>query len=308
METKWIRRLFSFSRKERNGIFVLLFVILVLIAFGKLIPSFYPSEKTDFSKWEVEVDSFFSKNEKKNQIDLPVTISSFDPNDVDSIGLSKMGVPSKVASNWTKYLQKGGRFKNKEELKKIFGMTPSLFERLESFIVVNSSNIRPTKVNEGILADRSNVEVKSDTIERNIYEKPVKKLDVILELNSSDSIQLLEVKGIGPVFASRIIRFRNLLGGYSSVSQLKEVYGMKPEYFETVSLFFTVDPSTIKTFNINFSTVQELGRHPYIGFKTARKILKLRDLKGKFKSSDDLMTVVAADTLVKLSPYLRFSE
>jgi DNA uptake protein ComE-like DNA-binding protein len=219
-----------------------------------------------------------------------------------------MGVPSKVASNWMKYLQKGGRFKNKEELKKIFGMTSSLFEHLNSSIVIKPSNVRDPKVKESVLAGRSNAGIKSDTIERKIYEKPVKELDVVLELNSSDSIQLLEVKGIGPVFASRIIRFRNLLGGYCSVSQLKEVYGMKPEHFETVSQFFTVDPSTIKTFNINFSTIQELGRHPYIGFKTARKILKLRDQKGKFNSSTDLMTVVAADTLLKLSPYLRFSQ
>ncbi|MEI6138133.1 MAG: helix-hairpin-helix domain-containing protein [Mariniphaga sp.] len=308
METKWIRGLFSFSRKERNGIIALLFIILILIAFGKLMPLLFTSEKTDFSKWEAEVDSFFAKTKINSTTDLPVSLSSFDPNDVDSIGLAKMGVPLKVASNWLKYLQKGGRFRNKEDVKKIFGMSTQLFERLDNFMVVKPINILPVKVKDNIIVDRSHESLVLDTFKQRNFVKPVEKPVSLVELNSADSINLLEIKGIGPVFASRIIRFRNLLGGYCSVSQLKEIYGMKPENFETVSPCFTVDQTAIKTFNINFSTVQELGRHPYIGFKTARRILKLRDQKGKFYSTNDLTTVVSSDTLLKLSPYLRFSQ
>ena len=308
METKWIRGLFSFSRKERNGIIVLLSIIFILIVIGKMIPLLFTSEKTDFSKWEVEVDAYFAKTEKSKPTNLPVSLSAFDPNDVDSIGLAKMGVPLKVASNWSKYLQKGGRFRNKEDVRKIFGMSTQLFERLDSFMVVKSMNNLPVKVNDNVLVDRSHESLARDTSKQRNYEKPVEKPVNLVELNSADSISLLEIRGIGPVFASRIIRFRNLLGGYCSVSQIKEVYGMKPENYETVSPFFTVDPTTIKTFNINFSTVLELGRHPYIGFKTARKILKLRDQKGKFYSTADLTTIVSTDTLLKLSPYLRFSQ
>ena len=308
METKWIRGLFSFSKKERNGIVVLLTIIFSLILIGKIIPLFFRSEKTDFSKWEAEVDNYFSKTWEKIPLQLSVSLFVFDPNVVDSIRLAKMGVPLKVAANWTKYLQKGGRFRNKDEVKKIFGMTPSLFGRLDSFMVVQSENIPLSKVNDHVLVDQPHVGFKPDTFVPKKYEKPVQRQVIILELNSVDSVQLLEIKGIGPVFASRIVRFRNLLGGYTEVSQLKEVYGIKPENFETFSSCFTVDPSTIKTFNINFSTVKELGRHPYIGFKTARKILKLRDQKGKFNSSEDLSGLVSADTLLKLSPYLRFSQ
>ncbi len=310
METKWIRALFSFSRKERNGIVVLLTVIFCLIVFGKLIPLFSQSEKTDFSKWEVEVDNYFSKANEKEEIpaELPVTLSAFDPNVVDSIGLAKMGIPAKVSANWLKYLQKGGRFRNKDGVKRIFGMTPTLFGQLDSFMVIQSITIPASKANEHVLVDQPHVAFKRDTFAQEKFEKPFKEPAIVLELNSVDSVQLLEIKGIGPVFASRIVRFRNLLGGYCTVSQLKEVYGIKPENFEIFSSCFTVDPSTIKTFNINFSTVQELGRHPYIGFKTARKILKLRDQKGKFSSLDDLSILVSADTLQKLSPYLRFSQ
>jgi DNA uptake protein ComE-like DNA-binding protein len=92
------------------------------------------------------------------------------------------------------------------------------------------------------------------------------------------------------------------------VTQLKEVYGMREENFMIISRYFTVDTSNLKTFNINFSAIQELGRHPYVGFKTARRIFKLRDKIGKFSSVDDLSLVIAADSLKRLIPYIKFIQ
>jgi len=130
----------------------------------------------------------------------------------------------------------------------------------------------------------------------------------IQELNSTDSLHLLDIPGIGPVFASRIIRYRNLLGGYYAVAQLKEVYGLKEDNFNAVSQYFTADESTLVRFNINFSTVRELGRHPYVGFRTAQKICKLRDKTGKFSSPDNLSPVMTGDSLKRLVPYLKFTR
>ena len=130
----------------------------------------------------------------------------------------------------------------------------------------------------------------------------------MLEINNTDSISLLKIPGIGPVLASRIIRYRNLLGGFYAVTQLNEVYGMNRENTPAVAACLTVNRSNLKIFNINFSTIQELGRHPYIGYRTARKLLRLRDKKGKFLSADDLSSVVAPDSLTRLTPYLKFTQ
>jgi competence protein ComEA len=309
MKIKWIRELFSFSRKERNGIIGLLIVIFLLIVIGKLIPLFVPSDKTDFSKWDAEVNTYLAK--KGNMIPVENTLHpiAFNPNEVDSVSLVKMGLPPKVVANWLNYLKKGGRFRDKEGLKKIFGMTSLLFEQLDSFIVIprekmakvrgsanNSWNVKP---NDGI---------KRDTIFRRTWSKRETKPVMMQELNSTDSLHLLDIPGIGPVFASRIIRYRNLLGGYYSVSQLKEVYGMREENFIAVSQYFTADQSTLKKLNINFLTFKELGRHPYVGFNAARKICKLRDKAGKFTSPDNLSPVVTGDSLKKLIPYMNFTR
>jgi DNA uptake protein ComE-like DNA-binding protein len=307
VKTRWIRELFNFSRKERAGIIGLLLIIFILIVIGKLIPCFVPSDRTNFSKWEAEVNDYLAKTEKKIPVDRSLHPVLFNPNDVDTSSLINMGIPPKVAANWIKYLEKGGQFRDNEGVKKIFGMTPELFGQLDSFMVI------PTVQLSGAAGNISNVikskdGFKRDTVIRRTYSKREKEHVMVLELNGADSLHLLDIPGIGPVLASRIIRYRNLLGGYYDVAQLREIYGLREENFVAVSPFFTADQSTLKTFNINFSTIQELGRHPYIGFKTARKISRLRDKMGKFSLPADLSSVVAEDSLKRLIPYLKFTQ
>jgi len=308
MKVNWIRELFSFSKKERSGIVILLVVIFILIVVGKLIPRFIPSETTDFSKWEAEVNAYLENSKKKIPEEKPLQLVVFNPNEVDSASLTEMGVPSKVAANWSKYLAKGGRFRDKEGVKRIFGMTSALYEQLDRFILIPQASV--SKVGEGKNASlvKPRNEYKRDTIFPKYITKSKKERVSVLELNNADSVHLLEIPGIGPVFASRIIRYRNLLGGYYSVGQLKEIYGMREENFTAVAQYFTADPLLLKIFNINFATIQELGRHPYIGFRTARKICNLRDKKGKFSSPEDLSAVVASDSLKRLIPYVKFTQ
>lgn len=308
MKINWIRELFRFSKKERSGIVILLLIIFILILIGKLIPCFIPSEKTDFSKWEAEINNYLAHTNKQIPDVRSFHLAAFNPNEVDSASLFNMGVPLKVSANWIKYLEKGGRFRDKEEVKKIFGMTSVLFEQLDSFMVIPKVII--SDVNEGgnTFNVKAKTEFKRDTIIRPTFSKSKRELVSVLELNKADSLQLLEIPGIGPVLASRIIRYRNLLGGYLTVEQLKEVYGMRQENFTAASQYFTADSSSLKTFNINFSTVQELGRHPYVGFRTARKIFRLRDKMGKLSGPEDLSTVMTSDSLKRLIPYVKFNQ
>ncbi len=306
MNIRWFRELFSFSAKERNGIIGLLFIIFILVVIGKLIPQLIPSDKTDFSGWDAEVNAYLDRNSTEMHRETTLHPVAFNPNDVDSVDLITMGLPPRVASNWVKYLRKGGRFRDKEGVKKIFGMTPALYGRLDSFLVFPAPITTAANNLPEIRKDKPTFINVPDSLSRQQYtEKNAVKIEV-QELNSTDSINLLDIPGIGPVFASRIIRYRNLLGGYYSVSQLKEVYGMREDNYLAVSKYFTVDSSAHKTINVNFSTLQELGRHPYIGYSAARKICKLRDRTGKFSSPENLSPVVTGDSLKKLIPYMRF--
>ena len=307
MKAKWIRELFRFSGKERTGIIILLLIIFLLIVLGKVIPLIIQEDTRAFPKWEAEVKTYLKSVGNDNTVGITLHPEIFDPNNVDSLLLINMGLPLKVVSNWLSFLNKRGRFRDKEGVMKIYGMTPGLFEQLDSFIVFrkrSSTRVTSAEFNSSI---KTQFPVHRDTLFRKKAETIGSTALKTIELNSADSLQLLEIRGIGSILASRIIRYRNLLGGYYAIAQLKEVYGMREENFVAVSPFVTVDSSGVKRFNINLSTIQELGHHPYIGYKAARKVVRLRDKIGKFTSPDLLSSIVATDSLNRLLPYLKFT-
>ena len=130
----------------------------------------------------------------------------------------------------------------------------------------------------------------------------------VVELNTIDTTTLKKVPGIGSAFATRIVKFRDLLGGFYSVNQIAEVYGMDEERFNTLKPWFTVNNSQIKKLRINELTLEELNKHPYIDYKQAKAITQLRKQKGKLTGWDNLKLLDEFTDIdeIRLLPYLSF--
>lgn len=130
----------------------------------------------------------------------------------------------------------------------------------------------------------------------------------VLELNTVDTTALKKVPGIGSVFAKRIIKYRDLLGGFYSIEQLREVYGIDKERYKTIHSWFTVNASLIDSLQINLLSIKELASHPYINYKQAIIIHKLIHKRGKIKSWNDLSLLEEFPEFEqkRLSPYLSF--
>ena len=130
-----------------------------------------------------------------------------------------------------------------------------------------------------------------------------------MELNAADSGALDKLPGIGPAFAKRIIRYRTILGGYYSVNQLNEVYGIKPETFEKIKKFLYVDTSLIRKIDLNIADFKEINAHPYISFEQTKSIMKYRN-RHRIISLQQLEEAFAftADELMKLRPYLELKQ
>ncbi len=111
------------------------------------------------------------------------------------------------------------------------------------------------------------------------YRKYVKKEIGILELNSADTLQLQELRGIGPAFARRIVAYRDKLGGYYAKEQLMEVYGFTAELYEKVKNHIKVNPTLIKKIDVNAYDIGYLKRHPYISYYEAKAIVDYRNSK-----------------------------
>ena len=308
MINRWITELLAFSHKERSGIIGLLLIIIILIFGGKLISFFYPQENYDFSKWDDEISLYLKNQESTSTHRKLLTPFPFNPNTIDSMSLVQIGLPDKVIANLLRYRERGGYFRDKKGVQKIFGMTSEYFNQIDSFLLFTAGAVRSNNVSLSNDQNKFSTTFKQESPSHTSVKKRENSDPSPVELNSADSIALVQIRGIGPVLASRIIRYRNILGGYYAVSQIKEVYGLRDENFLTVSKYLVVNPSLIKTFNLNFSTLDQLGHHPYIGYRSGRKMLRLRDTRGRFGSADDLSPVLNSDSLRRRAPYLRFSQ
>lgn len=131
----------------------------------------------------------------------------------------------------------------------------------------------------------------------------------VLDLNSCDSTDLELLPGIGPVLASRIVRYRNLLGGFASPLQLREVYGLPEETFLAISRYVYTDSGDVSRIRINAAGFRELIRLPYLDRSVVNGILKYRELSGPVDSIEELVDnkIIPGDKAVKAKPYLDFS-
>ncbi len=129
---------------------------------------------------------------------------------------------------------------------------------------------------------------------------------VIVDLNTADSATLVRLRGIGPVFARRIMEYRDALGGFHSKEQLLEVYGFPPETYESLEERFTVNGTAIRRLNINDTPSTALSEHPYISSALANFIVSYRMNHNGFTSLDELKESFLVDEALfqKLSNYL----
>ncbi len=156
--------------------------------------------------------------------------------------------------------------------------------------------------------------IKSAEVTKVIYNqrevRPPRRQKPLLDINSCDSASLEALPGIGPVLSVRIIKYRKLLGGYATVNQLKEVYGLPEETFNRISSRVFADSLAVKKIKINKADYKEIIRLPYFKNYEVSAILKYRELKGTIKGMNDLIEnkLIAAETVAKVRHYLDFGE
>ena len=125
------------------------------------------------------------------------------------------------------------------------------------------------------------------------------------DLNALDSAQLVQLPGIGPATAFKILKYRERLGGYSNISQLREIEGLPDSL---MNWFIITDTISVRKIPVNKATLAELRRHPYLDFYQARAIVDYRNERGAIKGPEQLsfMEEFTAQDLQRLLPYLDF--
>lgn len=306
----FIKEYLSFNKRERNGLFILSFIIVSLLAYNYWLNyKEANASQVDFSNFENSIKEFYESNSIENlvsnsdslfntdtsQTEIQTELFSFNPNIATDEEFMQLGLSDKQIKNIRNYLQKAGSFRFKEDFGKLYSIGDSLFAILNPYIDL------PDKESYYAALKNSNTKQENTKYEKQQSSKP------LVELNSADSLQLIDVKGIGSAFASRIIKYRNRLGGFQRVEQLLEVYGMKEEQYNLIKSQVKVDPSVTIKIHINTCTPEELKNHPYINnWNIANALVNYRKKHGNFKVLEDIKKcdLVNDELYLKLAPYL----
>jgi competence ComEA-like helix-hairpin-helix protein len=202
----------------------------------------------------------------------------------------------KTISTIQNYISKGGRFKKREDLQKIYGLQKAEYKRLSPYIKIETTEF--VKEYGGGTSVNNTNENKNPAVYTSRYPT--------IDINTSDTIAFISLPGIGSKLAARIVNFREKLGGFYSVEQIGETYGLPDSTFQKIKLYLKIENTTIRKININSATVDELKVHPYIKYNLANLIVAYRNEHGPFSKLEDLKKVMAVteDIYKKISPYL----
>jgi len=117
----------------------------------------------------------------------------------------------------------------------------------------------------------------------------------LININVADSFAFKKLPGIGDKYSSRIVRYRNWLGGFYAKEQLLEVYGIDSALFHRISPYILLEDDTLRKININVCGVKDLSAHPYVSYKLAKLIVKYREHHGMYSSLDELKAIPLVD-------------
>ncbi len=294
-----MKQYFSFTRREQRGLAVLLILLALLVAATSINPFSSQNLQQPPPSFAAEVDSFLATPPSSNPTYTKpstsaiahnpisaVKLANFDPNTLSPEELESLGLSKYVVKAIVNYRKAGGRFYKKEDLKKIYSLKPADYSRLEPYISITQTQ-----------------KTRKDTIYPPKFTKPG---NLVIELNSADSASLTQLQGIGPSFASRIIKFRNKLGGFYQKQQLLEVYGFDAERLNKIENQLIIDSTKINKIDLNQVTFKNLLKHPYFEFHMVKAIVTYRQLQGGFKNIDDLLAIelMYSELYQKIRPYV----
>jgi len=253
---------FAITKKEWNGMVVLMIIILLVLIAPYILQHFHKDEPMDMAEFKKAVaqiklakggsGNYTSANPADDIKDAHPLMFKFNPNGLPDEQWKKLGLSEHQIKGIKNYESKGGHFYTKADVQKMYTITPDDYARLASYIALP----------EG---------------------EAIKKGETMVEVNTADSAQFTELKGIGASFAARIVAYRKQLGGFVNKKQLTEVYGIDSVKYSAFAKQLTLNPK-----------------------KNA--LVEYRKQHGNYQSVNDLHDIVLLnDEIVrKIAPYLKF--
>lgn len=289
----FIRAYFGFSRMETNAFLLFIPLLFVLLFSGSIYRKYVWSESFPNPRRTDSLLAWLEAHEvKRDTVPSAIAFHHFDPNQATESELIALQLKPWIVKRIVGYRSKGGSFRKPDDVLRIYGMDSAWYAKAKPWMKFASplSPLSPQPLDP----------LKGKAVAR-------QKSKIVEDINTADTTSLMDVYGIGPVLARRIVTFRDRLGGFINIPQLKEVYGLDSAVVDRLKKRFSVMPEfKPRQLLINTATFGELSSHPYIGKRRAQTITTYITQHGKLDSLGQLGQIRTLDApwLAKVKPYL----
>ena len=289
------------SRSEKRGLLLLLFLLLCVcggmlyVGMSERVGTSVQLSPEDVA--ELEAFATLTKERKKRQeeVRMPVQSFPFNPNTADSMTLLRVGLKPWQVKNLMAYRRAGGRWKDADDFKRLYGLSDEEFQRLRPYVQI------PPAVKEVYFTEHDRA--RQDSLH---HLRPEKFTQLtVLDLNTVDTLTLRKIPGIGVGYSRSIVSYRERLGGFVSVAQLKDIEGLPARIEE----WFSVEEQVaVRTISINKSDFKTLVRHPYLSYEQVKVITTHIRKYGSLRSWKDLQLYpeFTSQDFERLTPYFVF--
>ena len=291
---------FRFTRIERRGMYAIILLILsvMLVKEGLIYLNPLPIEQEEKMDSLITVLNRIDSNKERKENPGRIKLNSnadkkskrffFNPNNLAQEKWQELGLSLKQIGVIKNYEKKGGEFRVKSDLKKIYSISEKLYTSLEPFIELPDSLS------------------KKDDYNSAIGRKGYKEIPMIVDINYADSAELIKLYGIGPFLAQKIVKHREQLGGYHSIYQLLDIWGITDSLINQLSAQLSIGEIALKKLDINQLNTEQLKQHPYINWSIANSIEQIREQHGLYEKLEDIKkSVLINDSIYrKLLPYI----
>jgi competence protein ComEA len=281
---------FKFSKGQRNGIFLLIIIIIVLqcIYFFVEFPnSEYSINSDELKKYQNEIDSL----RHIEQLEKAPKIYPFNPNFITDYKGYTLGMKNEEIDRLLKFRNKGEWINSVKQFQEVTQVSDSLLNAISPYFKFPEWVTNPDRASKNYPVD--NFSEETSWRKGNSFSKAPKSYAQKQDLNTATAKQLQMVNGIGEYYSEKIIKLRSkFIGGFVADVQLQDVQGLTPEVIKKITDEFTVKtPRKIQKINLNTATVDQLVTIQHIDYDIAHHIIEQRQLLEGFKSLDELTKV-----------------
>ena len=280
---------FLFTRTQRIGIVVLFTIIVTGQTFIYLTSTANnpePSTSKHLASFQREIDSL------KTIVPPPRKIYPFNPNFITDFKGYRMGMSVQEIDRLLAFRQKNLYANSAAEFQQITGISDSLLAVMSPYFKF------PDWVNQ---KKRARYSGKAP------YETVVKIKQI--DINAASAEDLIAVYGIGAALSERILKQKLLLGGFVTMEQMQDVWGLSPEVVDNLKKHFVVNAvPSVKKVNINTASLKELSQFPYFRYPLSKAIVTYRSMQGNIESAADLAKIPSfpVEKIDRIAIYLEF--